>query len=545
MNGSVSNPVSVGSLLQAAADEALLQFVNPQVRDLLAAADPSALQGRRLRDLIGALWTWPELLRDSSQRSRLISLLPAAKARQLAGLLGVPDEPDVVKNLDTADLSTRKAQQILTRFFGVTEASSQSAVPAPGGAIAAASHGLFPYQRVVVHDLITCLDEPPRRVVLHLPTGAGKTRVAMNVVAEHLRTCDPGVVLWLAYSRELLEQAAASFESAWRSLGNRDVRIMRYWGDADTDLAEVTDGLVVAGLGKLDALAGRDYQVIARLADRTALTVMDEAHQSIARTYRQLLELFATKRRDAALLGLTATPGRTWADIDQDAELAAFYSHRKVTLRPEGYDNPVTFLIDQGYLARPEFISLNIEAGLTLSDADLRALSSSLDIPSDLLRRLAEDQRRSLRILEAIERLFERHRRIIVFATTVEHARLLAAVLRSRGHAAEAITAGTPWADRESAIQRYRMNTATPMALCNYGVLTTGFDAPSTSAAVIARPTRSLVLYSQMVGRAIRGPKAGGNERAEIVTVIDLELPGFGEVAEAFANWEDVWGAQG
>lgn len=544
MSGPVPNTVSVGSLLQSAADEDLLGFINPQVRELLAAVDPSALEGRRLRDLIGALWTWPELLRDSSQRVRLIGLLSAGKARRLAGVLGVPDEPDVVKNLDAADLSTRKAQEILTRFFGVTETPSRGAVATPGRAIAVASYGLFSHQRAVVRDLITCLGEPPRRVVLHLPTGAGKTRVAMNVVAEHLRARDPGVVLWLAYSRELLEQAAASFESAWRALGNRDLAIVRYWADADTDLAEFTDGLVVAGLGKLDALASRDYQVIARLADRTALTVMDEAHQSIARTYRQLLELFATKRRDAAILGLTATPGRTWADIDQDAELAAFYSHRKVTLRPKGYDNPVTFLIDQGYLARPEFVSLNIEAGLTLSDADLRALSSSLEIPSDVLRRLADDQRRNLRILEAIESLFEHHRRIIVFATTVEHARLLAAVLRSRGHGAEAITAGTPWADRESAIQRYRMNTATPMALCNYGVLTTGFDAPSTSAAVIARPTRSLVLYSQMVGRAIRGPKAGGNERAEIVTVVDLELPGFGEVAEAFANWEDVWETQ-
>nr|WP_276751020.1 hypothetical protein [Chlorogloeopsis fritschii] len=57
----------------------------------------------------------------------------------------------------------------------------------------------------------------------------------------------------------------------------------------------------------------------------------------------------------------------------------------------------------------------------------------------------------------------------------------------------------------------------------------------------IARPTKSLVLYSQMVGRAIRGLKAGGNATAEIVTVVDSQLPGFGSVASAFHNWEDVW----
>ena len=71
--------------------------------------------------------------------------------------------------------------------------------------------------------------------------------------------------------------------------------------------------------------------------------------------------------------------------------------------------------------------------------------------------------------------------------------------------------------------------------------MTTGFDAPRTSAVLVARPTKSLVLYSQMVGRAIRGVKAGGNEKAEVVTVVDYQLPGFGSVADAFKNWEDVW----
>ena len=79
------------------------------------------------------------------------------------------------------------------------------------------------------------------------------------------------------------------------------------------------------------------------------------------------------------------------------------------------------------------------------------------------------------------------------------------------------------------------------MVLCNYGVLTTGFDAPLTSAAIISRPTKSLVLYSQMVGRVIRGPRVGGTPEAEIWTVIDTNLPGFDSLTGAFTNWEDVW----
>lgn len=533
--------IPIRSLLQSASDEDLRDFISVPVRELLASADPEALAGQRLRDLLDSLWSPPELIRDASLRGHLIRLLTPDRAQQLAALLGLPADSNATESLITADLAGRRAQGTLARFFGIPESSRYASGATNVQGTVVASHGLFEYQRALVHDLMSGLQQPPRRVVLHLPTGAGKTRIAMSVIAESLRSRNAAVVLWLAYSRELLEQAATAFEISWQSLGDRDATIVRYWGDADLDLATVTDGLVVAGLGKLDALAGRDYQAIARLADRTVLTIMDEAHQSIARTYRQLLELFATKRPDAGLLGLTATPGRTWADIDQDAELAAFYRFKKVMLRTKDYDNPIEYLIDRGYLARPNFVNLNTKAGLSLSDADRRSLASSLDIPSDILKRLADDEQRSLRILDAIENLLGNHRRVIAFATTAEHARLLAAILRSRGHSAEAITAATPWLDRERAIQRYRMNTAAPMVLCNYGVLTTGFDAPSTSAAIIARPTRSLVLYSQMVGRAIRGPKAGGNQSAEIVTVIDLELPGFSDIAEAFTNWEDVW----
>ena len=77
--------------------------------------------------------------------------------------------------------------------------------------------------------------------------------------------------------------------------------------------------------------------------------------------------------------------------------------------------------------------------------------------------------------------------------------------------------------------------------LCNYGVLTTGFDAPQTSAVVIARPTTSVVLYSQMVGRAIRGTHVGGTAEAHVVNVHDTGIDVFRDVARQFLRWEDSW----
>ena len=148
---------------------------------------------------------------------------------------------------------------------------------------------------------------------------------------------------------------------------------------------------------------------------------------------------------------------------------------------------------------------------------------------------------RNLAILTEIEHLAKRHQRIIVFATTVEHSELLAFALRARGHWARSITGATSPIDRQASIEAFKSDAPGSRIMCNFGVLTTGFDAPRTSAALIARPTTSLVLYSQMVGRATRGPKAGGNAEAEIITIVDSGLPGFGDVAEAFMNWEDVW----
>jgi DNA repair protein RadD len=154
---------------------------------------------------------------------------------------------------------------------------------------------------------------------------------------------------------------------------------------------------------------------------------------------------------------------------------------------------------------------------------------------------LAEDEMRNLAIITEVEQLAKRHHRIIVFAATVHHADLLACILSARGHKAAFITSRTENHLRAKLIEDFKSDRDDVQILCNFGVLTTGFNAPRTSAALIARPTKSLVLYSQMVGRAIRGPKAGGSAKAEVVTVVDYQLPGFGSVAEAFSNWEDVW----
>ena len=532
----------IDELLSRADDETLQKLIGKSALRLIGALDPHLLAPEKLREVLIDLRSRETLLSSQEDRSMLFDLLPVSDAKRLARLFNIVDDESLYRALRSLRISKgSQREELLFAFFNLDIPRSEPIEDTPSMQEENPGYGLFRHQRHAARNVQQLLLIPPRRVLLHMPTGSGKTRTAMNIAAEHLREHEPGLVVWLAYSEELCEQAAKEFERSWHHLGNRPIKVNRFWGGRNLDLGEGHDGIVVAGLGKLFSAAKKHIPFIGELSSKTTLVIIDEAHQSIAETYRLVIESLLALNPQTGLLGLTATPGRTYSDVDADEELAKFFGKQKVMLQVDGYENPVAYLVENGYLAKTNFSPLFLENGLDLTPTDLSNLKESLDISDDLLQRLAEDEQRNLGIVYRIEEMAKKHNRIIVFATTVSHSNLLATVLRARGWNASSITSQTQSTDRNRIIDSFKASSSESMILCNYGVLTTGFDAPRTSAALIARPTKSLVLYSQMVGRAIRGVRAGGNDEAEVVTVIDTNLPGFRDVAEAFTNWEDVW----
>lgn len=509
---------------------------------LLSVLDDSLASEASLRQMALEMGDPVQLLQDAKTRDPIIEALSIEKLKELAAEFGVAADPVISlgRRLSQA-LAQADDLRPLFSFFGLGREPEALSRQAPALSTVNAGYPLFDHQRRAALKAERGLEALPRRVLLHMPTGAGKTRTALHLVCDHLRRFGPTLVIWLANSPELLDQAAEEFEAAWSNLGDRPVSVARFWGASAPDLGELRDGFLVAGFQKVHAAYRRDPNQLMILGDRATLTVVDEAHQAIAPTYRTVIDALAHKHPQGRLLGLSATPGRSWDDVEADAKLSAFFGGRKVMLEVDGYPDPVAYLMDNGYLARPTFKTLNVEAGPALSAFDREALAEALDVPDDLLEALADDEQRNLKIVAAVEDLITRHKRIVVFAASVRHAHLVRAVLTARGHEALVVTGDMDPRARERAIRRYKGSSPEPIVMCNFGVLTTGFDAPKTSAALIARPTRSLVLYSQMVGRATRGSKAGGGDQAEIVTVVDPDLPGFGDVADAFKNWEDVW----
>ncbi|MFD7900553.1 DEAD/DEAH box helicase [Streptomyces sp. NPDC059743] len=535
---------SPGIAFQAVLDAAPLAYVRRLLGEHACELLELLQEGsdeRAIRKVAAAAVSPEQLIGDAEERAQLLELLPEDKKAELAERLGWngPSSPRAFLSALLWSLEERRA---LLGFLGLVVDRAPEA-PVSSRRPAEPNYSLFPHQRRAAGKVRRLLYSSERRTVLHLPTGVGKTRTGMDLICDHLRRNDPTLVVWLARGRELLEQAALEFERAWASLGNREVTVARMWGDAPIDFDDITDGIVVLGLEKAGAAAKSVPGFLDQLALRTTLTVFDEAHQAIAPTYRRVVEAL-TLRSDSSLLGLTATPGRTWADISEDEKLADFFARQKVMLEIDGYDNPVTALIEQGYLARPDFRTVAADSGMKLSARDKRALAASFDVPDELIGRLADNVQWNLQVVRTVLDLSEQHRRILLFAASVEHSRLIVAILTMFGIDAEQVTGESSTRHRDRVINRFKGPGTRPMVLSNYGVLTTGFDAPAASAAVIARPTRSLVLYSQMVGRVIRGPKAGGTSTCDVVTVVDPALPGFGDVAAAFTNWEDVWKAR-
>lgn len=526
--------LSVAWFLKSLSDQELRRFLDDGLLSLLNAIFDGQICGPDLRRVVQNLVDFNALLRDRKGRRLVLSLIPEEKRPELETRVGRS-----FAGLSTTDWSRSEVRR-LRDFFGLVE--DRIVPPAmPSTNTVSPAYGLFDHQRIAARKLSLLLGQDERRAVLHLPTGVGKTRTAMHVVAEFLRTHEPSIVVWLASGKELLEQAVAAFEEAWTHLGVRPLDIGTMWGDRMPNLERFADGFLAVGLAKGWAIISRtDPDWAVRISRRTRLVVFDEAHQSIAGTYRRITEDLTLDFR-CALLGLTATPGRTWADIDKDGELAEFYFQNKVTLEVPG-ENPIEYLIHHGYLARPHFQTLLCEPGLKITEKERARIAEALEIPQEIVTALSMSEQYISAVLGAINKLVQAgHQRVLVFAASVQHARILSAILIARDVRSLVVTGETSVRVREHAIRVFKSNDETPMILVNFGVLTTGFDAPKASAVVIARPTRSLVLFSQMVGRAIRGPKAGGTEACEVITVVDPSLPGFGDVAAAFLNWEDVW----
>ncbi|MFD9060133.1 DEAD/DEAH box helicase family protein [Kitasatospora purpeofusca] len=400
---------------------------------------------------------------------------------------------------------------------------------------------LHAYQEQLAQALFRLLESPtPQRGMLSLPTGAGKTRVTAEGVIRWIREGEsrPGPVLWIAQTEELCEQAVQSWRFVWSKVGpERPLVISRLWSSNSATPVDGRIHLVVATDAKLsECLDTDDY---AWLREDTSLVVVDEAHTAVSPRYTRLLELLelTQHRTGRHLVGLTATPYRNNEELTR--RLVQRFGAR---LDTGVFDGDLADAIKQlqhiGVLAEVRHREL---AGgtISLNPDELKRSATFATLPKGAEQRLADDHERNQRIIDEIADM-PSDWPILVFATSVAHAKFLAAKLVDRGISATAIDSTTSVSDRRQRIDAFRNGRI--QVITNYGVLTQGFDAPATRAVVVARPTYSQHIYQQMIGRGLRGPRNGGKEICLILNVRD-NVTNFGERL-AFTDFEYLWGAE-
>jgi len=476
----------------------------------------------------------------------IIYALKEREARLIGKLFNLSGE-NIWDQLIQVDFKKYKNLKILLDIFDIqskdhSETISKKDVQNPEKISPA--YSLFPHQIDVMEKANNYFSTEIKKVIMHMPTGAGKTRTAINLVCDYLKKNNK-LVIWLAHTEELCQQAEEEFTKGWSIIGNREIHSYKLYRKYRYDVEKIEKGFLVMSLDYAYSLTKKDQKKFFKLARECKFVVMDEAHMSIAPSYKQVLDILVNSK--TCLLGLTATPGRANIIDNENVELANFFSKQKATLKVEGYKSPIHYLQAKGYLAKVENIKLEtfVDIKKVFSQSEIKIqinrLKNGLDLSNDFIKKIASNEKRTNMIIEtAIKESKNFKNKIIIFAGSLETAENINTLLNLEGVNSALISGETDTNERRYNIDKFKDDSSGLNIIVNYGVLTTGFDAPKANIAIIGRPTQSVTLYSQMIGRVMRGVQAGGKKTCKVITVKD-PIYGFRDMSESFFYWEELW----
>lgn len=426
---------------------------------------------------------------------------------------------------------------------------------------------LLDYQFFIKQRVLNILNSamPLGKVLVHMPTGTGKTKTAMHIITNFIEFTlkKTGIVIWVAHTTELLEQAYSTFCSVWKHLGDGEINVYKLWGNTNIyECSNPLNGIVFCGLGKLMAVAKTNKNLFSRLVNDCRLFVFDEAHKAAAPETKKIIDAFMIKKsgmENRFLLGLTATPGRTSNYSDENSNFSIMFENRIISIDSEiinymnlgkqvsensySEKNIIKYFQERKILSKME--KEELEYGQNFSDEELCILKSSFnqtaetDFTDKQLEIFARNKNRNQAILAGLRKMYSLKKPTIVFACSVLHAKMLSAILRLEEIPSCVVTGDMNPIDRKKAIDSFKDRNNPCNIIINFDVLTTGFDSKNIQCVFITRPTKSIVLYSQMLGRGLRGPLMGGQEKCLLIDVKD-NLASF-DNEKSFSYFDSYW----
>lgn len=339
---------------------------------------------------------------------------------------------------------------------------------------------LRPYQQQAVDATLSHFRQTSESAVLVLPTGAGKSLV----IAELARLAKRKILV-VTHVQELVEQNA----SKYAALG-------------------LNPGIYSAGLKQRDTehqVIFASIQSIARNLEQFdheySLIIIDECHRVSNHDeslYQQLIGHIKQNNPSLKVLGLTATPYRLGHGWIYHRDYRGFYRQSESTIFQHCiYDLPMRSLIKQGYLTEPKLVNA---ATAHYDFSVLTPSANGLFAEREVNELLAKYPRVTEAICEQVVELASNRKGVMLFAASVRHAREILSYLPEGD--AELVIAETEAKQRTEIIDRFKQRQF--KYLVNVAVLTTGFDAPHVDLIAILRPTQSVSLFQQMVGRGLR-----------------------------------------
>lgn len=417
---------------------------------------------------------------------------------------------------------------------------------------------LLDYQYLIKQQAIYELTkETPlgRKILIHMPTGTGKTKTAMHILTHYFNFIDENaLVIWVAHTKELLGQAFETFSSVWSHLGLRNISVEKSWGQGEHS---IDSGMIFTTIQSLQTMKKSNPELYKTLSQKITLMVYDECHKIGAKETSKVVADFSKTTSDSKkhFIGLTATPGRTTIDSLENRIFNEFFD-RKIEID--------IHLVDRISMGKNQAINNNQLLDIIPYFQSRKILSKLIkeelkyDVPDDLIKeirkearnknetfsdslieKIARNKARNTVILEKLKQLNAENKPTIVFACSVDHAKMLSAFLNIENIPNSLVYGDMLPSIREKAIADFKDKKNNVNIIINYDILTTGFDSTNIECVFITRPTKSVILYSQMIGRGLRGPQMGGGESCLLIDVID-NLIAFDE-NEAFTHFDSYW----
>ena len=428
---------------------------------------------------------------------------------------------------------------------------------------------LLDYQYYIKQRVLNVLNSGHKqeRLLIHMPTGTGKTKTSMHIITNYIEfeLKKRGIVIWVAHTTELLQQAYETFSDVWTHLGDGEIKTYKLWGNHNIDnVTEELNGIVFCGLSKLMSIYDSNPDLFERLKKDCRLIVFDEAHKAAATVTQKIISGLLSMPEgyaNRALIGLTATPGRTTEESYDNNLLTNMFGGKLIhidsdilnqinmgklqALNTIAEQNIIKYFQERRILAK--MIPEKLEYQQNFTEEELAKLSSNLaeigfsekEYTKDQLKILAKNKERNTAIMQKLRMLSNDNIPTIVFACSVNHAKMLSSMLTIEDIPNSLVLGNMDPIDRKKAIDDFKNRDSDVDIIINYEVLTTGFDSKNIRCVFITRPTKSVVLYSQMLGRGLRGPMMGGNEECLLIDVDD-NLEAF-DNETAFSHFDDYW----